>query len=109
MLIFQVFLPVREPSVATFSEAHVVTSPRYMVKQGMEISKVWEKHKSFWSQVSVAAFLVLIFERFLSLKWQMAATFNETSAITSKIYVVKQGMTVQNSSKAMNFLFCLVA
>ena len=103
MLIFQGFLPAREPSVATFSEARVVTSPRYMVKPGMKISKVWEKHKSFWSQVSVAAFLVLIFECFLSLKWQMAATFNETSAITSKIYVVKQGMDSSKFFKSYEF------
>ena len=55
MLIFQGFLPVREPSVATFSEARVVTSPKDVVKQRMKISKVWEKHKSFWSHISVAA------------------------------------------------------
>ena len=55
MLIFQVLLPVREPSVAAFSESRAITSPKDIVKQGMKISKVWQKHKSFWSQALVVA------------------------------------------------------
>ena len=39
MLVFEVFLPVREPLVATFKETGAVTSPKDMVKQGMKISK----------------------------------------------------------------------
>ena len=39
MLIIEVFLPVREPLVATCSETRAVTSPKDIVKQGKEISK----------------------------------------------------------------------
>ena len=39
MLISKVFLPVREPLVATFSEMRAVTLPKDIVKQGMGISK----------------------------------------------------------------------
>ena len=39
MLIFEVFLPVREPLVATFSETRAVNPPKDKVKRGMKISK----------------------------------------------------------------------
>ena len=39
MLIFEVFLPVRKPLVATFSETCAVTSPKDIVKQGIKVSK----------------------------------------------------------------------
>ena len=39
MLIFEVFLPVREPLVAAFKETGAITSPKDMVKQGMKPSK----------------------------------------------------------------------
>ena len=39
MLIFEVFLPVREPLVAKFKEMRAVTSPKDIVKQGMKVSK----------------------------------------------------------------------
>ena len=35
MLIFEDFLPVREPLVVTFKETRAVTSPKDIVKQGM--------------------------------------------------------------------------
>ena len=106
MLIFEVFLPVREPLVATFSEKPAVTSPKDMVKQGMKISKVWEKHKLLWAHLLVFALKIalkmLICEGFLPLKWRMVATFSETSAVTSIKYVVKQGMNNSKSFKSMN-------
>ena len=40
MLIFEVFLPVREPLVATSSETRAVTSLKDIVKQGMKILKI---------------------------------------------------------------------
>ena len=40
MLILEVFLPVRKTLTATFSETGAVASPKGIVKQGMEISKV---------------------------------------------------------------------
>ena len=40
MLIFEVFLPVGEPLVATFSEMRTVTSPKDIVKEGMKISNL---------------------------------------------------------------------
>ena len=40
---------------------------------------------------------------FLALKWQMVATFSETSAITSKIYVVKQGMDSSKFFRSYEF------
>ena len=43
MVIFEVFLPVREPLVAIFKETCAVTSPKDIVKQDMKISKTWEK------------------------------------------------------------------
>ena len=39
MLIFEVFLPVGEPLMATFSETRAVTSPKDIAKQGIKISK----------------------------------------------------------------------
>ena len=48
MLILEVFLPVKEPLVAKFSETCAVTSPKDIVKQGMKIWKAWEKHKLVW-------------------------------------------------------------
>ena len=55
MLIFEVFLPEKEPLVATFSERRAVTSPKQIAKQGMNISKVWEKYKLLWLHSSVFA------------------------------------------------------
>ena len=72
MLIFEIFLPVREPLVSTFKETRAVTSPKDMVKQGMKISKAWEKHKLLWQFSSVLALKItskiLTFEGFLPLK-----------------------------------------
>ena len=39
MLVSEVFLPVGEPLVATFSETRAATSLKDIVKQGMKISK----------------------------------------------------------------------
>ena len=39
MLVFEVFLPVGEPLVATFSETLAVTSLKDIVKQAIKISK----------------------------------------------------------------------
>ena len=39
MLIFELFLPASELLVATFKETRAVTSPKDIVKQGMEIGK----------------------------------------------------------------------
>ena len=39
MLIFEVFLPVKEPLMTTFSETRAVTSPKDIAKQGIKISK----------------------------------------------------------------------
>ena len=46
MLIFDIFLLVKEPLVAAFSETHTVTSWNNIVKQGMKISTAWDV--SFW-------------------------------------------------------------
>ena len=43
MLIFVVFLTVREPLVATFRETRAFTLPKDIVKQGMKISTAQEK------------------------------------------------------------------
>ena len=40
MLVSEVFVPVREPLVATFSETRAATSAKDIVKRGMNISKV---------------------------------------------------------------------
>ena len=48
MLIFELFLLVREPLVATFKETRAATSPKDIVKQGVKISKSWEIHKLLW-------------------------------------------------------------
>ena len=42
MLIFDIFLLVKEPLVAASSETRVVTSWNDIVKQGMKILKAWE-------------------------------------------------------------------
>ena len=42
MLIFDIFLLVKEPLVAAISETRAVTSWNDIVKQGMKISKAWE-------------------------------------------------------------------
>ena len=42
MLVFDIFLLVKEPLVAASSETRVVTSWNNIVKQGMKISKAWE-------------------------------------------------------------------
>ena len=42
MLIFDIFLLVKEPLVAAISEMRAVTSWSDIVKQGMKISKAWE-------------------------------------------------------------------
>ena len=53
MLISGVFLPVREPLVATFSETRAATSQKDMVEQSINISKVREKLKLLRSHSSV--------------------------------------------------------
>ena len=42
MLIFVIFLLVKEPLVAAFSETRAVTSWNDIVKQGIKIPKAWE-------------------------------------------------------------------
>ena len=99
MLIFKVFLTVREPLAATFKETHVVTSPNNIV------NKVWKFHKHeklLWQFSSTVALKItskmLHFEGFLPLKWRMVAAFSKRSAVTSKKDVVKQD--INNPSKS---------
>ena len=103
MLIFEIFLPVREPLVATFKETRAVTSPKDIVKHDMKIPKAWEKHKLLWYFSPVfarkIASKILTFAGFLPLKWQIVAAFSETSAVTSKKDIVKQGMNNSKSFK----------
>ena len=42
MLVFDIFLLVKEPLVAASSETHAATSWNDIVKEGMKISKAWE-------------------------------------------------------------------
>ena len=90
--------------MATFNEISAVTSSKDIVKQGMKISKVWEKPNE------KNALLNLCFKNslknvnfgrgFLPLKWWMLATFSETNAVTFKKNVVKQGI---NSKSFKNY------
>ena len=45
MLIFDIFLIVKETLVATVSETRAVTSPKDIVKQETKILKAWQNHK----------------------------------------------------------------
>ena len=45
MLIFEVFLHLKGPLVATFNESRAITPRKYTVEQGINISKVSQKHK----------------------------------------------------------------
>ena len=55
MLIFEVFLHLKGPLVATFNERCAITSKKYIAKQGMNILKVSQKHKLLRSYFSVFA------------------------------------------------------
>ena len=47
MLIFDIFLLVKEPLVAAFREVRAVTLWNDIAKQGMKISKAWENINYF--------------------------------------------------------------
>ena len=48
MLLFKVFLPVREPLMATFSEKRAATSPKNIARQGIKISKSFTNLDDWW-------------------------------------------------------------
>ena len=48
MLIFEICLPLKEPLVVNFSETPARTSRKYVVVQGMNLSKPSKKHKLLW-------------------------------------------------------------
>ena len=55
MLIFQVFLHLKGPLVATFNEECAITFRKYLAEQSINIPKVSQKHKLLRSQFSVFA------------------------------------------------------
>ena len=79
ILIFEVFLPVNKPLVATFSKTRVATSRKNIDEQGMHVSKLWEKHKLLWWHsfgfILKLASKMLIFKAFYFLKnhWWLIA------------------------------------
>ena len=70
MLIFEVFLHLKEPLLATFNERSAITSKKYVAEQGINILKVSQKHKLFRSFLSVFALIAsrMLFLRFFVLK-----------------------------------------
>ena len=70
MLISDIFLLVKEPLVAAFSETRAVTSYNDVVKQGMKISKAWENINYLGNLVQFflnIALKILVFEGFFTL------------------------------------------
>ena len=70
MLIFEVFLHLKEPLLATFNERSAITFKKYIAEQGINILKVSQKHKLFRSFLSVFALIAsrMLFLRFFVLK-----------------------------------------
>ena len=58
MLIFEVFLHLKGPLVATFNERCVITSRKYIPEQGINILKLSQKHELLRSHFSVFALIL---------------------------------------------------
>ena len=100
---FSVFLALRNPLVASFSETHTPTSRKYVVEQGLP-TPIWSKtSQTFWLHSSVFALEKqpekVNFQSFLPLRNPLVASFNETRAPTSRKYVVEKGLAMSNWSK----------
>ena len=67
MLIFEVFLLLREPLVGKFKKMRAVTSPKDLVKQDMKISKAWQKQFSPGFALKIAS-EILTFAGFFTSK-----------------------------------------
>ena len=101
---FRVYLPVRKILVATFNELRAPAFRRYIAEQGIMMPKWSKTFRFFWNKLSVFALEKqpknLNFESFfLPLGDRLVATFSETHAPTSRIYVVEQDIRMANWSK----------
>ena len=95
------FLPPRDPLVATFSETRPRTSRKYVAQQDIAMPNWSKTFQTFWSYTSVFAsekhpknlnFRI----PFTSGKDPLLATFNETRAPTSRKDLAEQGIVMPN-------------
>ena len=56
MLTFKVPLPLKTSLMVTYNETLAFTAKEYVVEQGMNILKAWEKHKLLWPYPSSFCF-----------------------------------------------------
>ena len=109
MLFLQVCLPLKVPLVTTLSETRAFTSRNSVVKKGLKVAKSSRKYKYFGGAASLCfrklALKMLIFEILFPLEEPLVATFRKTRALTSKKYVLVQGMDLPKSYEKYRLLW----
>ena len=110
IIIFWLFLYLKESLVATFSENCAHTSRKYLTEQGMGVVKWSENHKFIWlhSYIFILKFypqklqtmkLSLAIEEFL------VTSFCKSRALIPRKYMVEQGIRVSNWSELFKSLW----
>ena len=101
-----VFLPLRNPFVASFNETRPPTSRKNLVEEGIVMPNWPKTFQTFWWHSYPFALEKqpknLNFQIFYtpnSLTDHLVATFNEKRAPTSREYVAQQGIVIPNWSK----------
>ena len=97
------FLPPRDPLVATFREKRGSTSRKYISEQGIVTPNWLKPFQGFLSHSSDFALEKqsknLNFQSFLPSTDTFVAAFSETRALTSRKYAAEQSIVIPNGSK----------
>ena len=94
--------------MATFNETRALISKKYIVEQGINISKVLQKQIASVALLRFCFRIIaskMLYLSFLSLKKTLVATFNETCTVISRKYVFEEGMNVLKSSEKHKLLW----
>ena len=100
MLIFVIYLPLKEPLVVTFGEKREHTSRKCVVVQGTNLTKSSKKHKLFWLHSSFNSTLknstLKNFDVFLPREEFPVASFCKSRAFIPRRFIVEQSIRVSN-------------
>ena len=102
------FLPLRDPLVATFNESRAPTSRKYVAEQGIVIPNWLKTFQTIWSHSSAFALEKqsknLNFQSVFTSKRPFGGYFNETHALTSSKSEFAQDMSFPKSTEKYKFL-----
>ena len=98
-LIFEIWLPLKEPLVVTFGKMRAHTSRKCVVVQGINLIKIIQKIQISLVALTHFCFRIIaskcsFFEDFLPVREPLVATFKKTHSVTSPKDIVKQDLKI---------------